>query len=360
MGVDFDLSCETCVQFSCHVRLPLDQKSWTSCWMVVLRLAPSQSYLESFGQVLISQIPVGGHLVSILLLSLHLNMTAGKSQLCHTIAVTCQLPIDNGGAEGMLQHQCFNLWANFPTFLSLTPGCASTDYTGKCLYIDTEGTFRPERLLAVAERYFFPQMTSVQAHRPQSLSLGLDFKATTCLTMWHTQGLTTQTTSWPYSPKWVAAFYELFCASSFNHVGCWKLVLQLWLCHCWLSKIMKQMWFMMIDHPGSCNDVWVAVCSGGGGQRNCSLQVRKVFWARSLLKTHLSIWFWSGRTILGGGSYPRGKCTSHSFSALCSGCLDFNVHNGQCQCFQISNTLIGNSYPKDTSWLNGCVWCICV
>ena len=25
--------------------------------------------------------------------------------------------------------------------------------TGKCLYIDTEGTFRPERLLAVAERY---------------------------------------------------------------------------------------------------------------------------------------------------------------------------------------------------------------
>jgi len=47
----------------------------------------------------------------------------GKSQLCHTIAVTCQLPIDNGGAEG------------------------------KCLYIDTEGTFRPERLLAVAERF---------------------------------------------------------------------------------------------------------------------------------------------------------------------------------------------------------------
>merc|ERR1719471_320470 len=47
----------------------------------------------------------------------------GKSQLCHTMAVTCQLPIDMGGAEG------------------------------KCLYIDTEGTFRPERLLAVAERF---------------------------------------------------------------------------------------------------------------------------------------------------------------------------------------------------------------
>ncbi|XP_077998308.1 DNA repair protein RAD51 homolog A [Glandiceps talaboti] len=47
----------------------------------------------------------------------------GKTQLCHTLAVTCQLPIDNGGGEG------------------------------KCLYIDTEGTFRPERLLAVSERY---------------------------------------------------------------------------------------------------------------------------------------------------------------------------------------------------------------
>ena len=47
----------------------------------------------------------------------------GKSQLCHTLAVTCQLPIDMGGGEG------------------------------KCLYIDTEGTFRPNRLVSIAERY---------------------------------------------------------------------------------------------------------------------------------------------------------------------------------------------------------------
>ncbi|XP_021364527.1 DNA repair protein RAD51 homolog 1-like [Mizuhopecten yessoensis] len=47
----------------------------------------------------------------------------GKTQICHTLAVTCQLPIDMGGGEG------------------------------KALYVDTEGTFRPERLLAVAERY---------------------------------------------------------------------------------------------------------------------------------------------------------------------------------------------------------------
>lgn len=47
----------------------------------------------------------------------------GKTQLCHMLAVTCQLPVEHNGGEG------------------------------KCLYIDTEGTFRPERLLAVAEKY---------------------------------------------------------------------------------------------------------------------------------------------------------------------------------------------------------------
>lgn len=47
----------------------------------------------------------------------------GKTQICHTLAVTCQMPIESGGGEG------------------------------KCLFIDTEGTFRSERLIAVAERF---------------------------------------------------------------------------------------------------------------------------------------------------------------------------------------------------------------
>lgn len=47
----------------------------------------------------------------------------GKTQLCHQLCVTCQLPFNQGGGEG------------------------------KALYIDTEGTFRPERCLAIAERY---------------------------------------------------------------------------------------------------------------------------------------------------------------------------------------------------------------
>ena len=47
----------------------------------------------------------------------------GKSQLCHMLSVTCQLPLDVGGAEG------------------------------KCLYIDTERTFRPERFVDIVVRY---------------------------------------------------------------------------------------------------------------------------------------------------------------------------------------------------------------
>ncbi len=47
----------------------------------------------------------------------------GKTQLCHTLCVTCQLPLDQGGAEG------------------------------KAIYVDTEGTFRPQKLVAIAERF---------------------------------------------------------------------------------------------------------------------------------------------------------------------------------------------------------------
>jgi RecA/RadA recombinase len=59
----------------------------------------------------------------------------GKTQLCHTLCVTAQLPLDQGGGEG------------------------------KALYIDTEGTFRPERLQAIAARFGL--------NRAYSLGLGL-------------------------------------------------------------------------------------------------------------------------------------------------------------------------------------------
>lgn len=47
----------------------------------------------------------------------------GKTQLCHTLCVTSQLPKDMGGCEG------------------------------KVAYIDTEGTFRPDRIRSIAERF---------------------------------------------------------------------------------------------------------------------------------------------------------------------------------------------------------------
>eukprot|EP00127_Corallochytrium_limacisporum_P006486 Clim_evm17s229 gene=Clim_evmTU17s229 len=47
----------------------------------------------------------------------------GKTQCCHTLCVTAQLPLELGGAAG------------------------------KALYIDTEGTFRPDRLRPIAERF---------------------------------------------------------------------------------------------------------------------------------------------------------------------------------------------------------------
>mmetsp|Transcript_48845 Transcript_48845/g.85450 ORF Transcript_48845/g.85450 Transcript_48845/m.85450 type:complete len:346 (-) Transcript_48845:106-1143(-) len=47
----------------------------------------------------------------------------GKTQLCHTLCVTAQRPLDQGGAEG------------------------------RVIYVDTEGTFRPQKLVAIAERF---------------------------------------------------------------------------------------------------------------------------------------------------------------------------------------------------------------
>ena len=46
-----------------------------------------------------------------------------KTQLCHTLCVTCQMPIKDGVGAGM------------------------------AMYIDCEGTFRPERLVPIAKRF---------------------------------------------------------------------------------------------------------------------------------------------------------------------------------------------------------------
>jgi DNA repair protein RAD51 len=71
----------------------------------------------------------------------------GKTQLCHTLCVTCQMPISEGGAEGKVRNV---LWCCLTAFLSLRLMCRRSV---QAIYIDTEGTFRPNRLQAIAERF---------------------------------------------------------------------------------------------------------------------------------------------------------------------------------------------------------------
>ena len=66
---------------------------------------------------------LGGGFESNSITELFGEFRTGKTQICHTLCVTCQLPKSNGGGEG------------------------------KAIYIDTEGTFRPEKLASIAERF---------------------------------------------------------------------------------------------------------------------------------------------------------------------------------------------------------------
>lgn len=66
---------------------------------------------------------IGGGVESGSITELFGEFRTGKTQLCHMLAVTCQLSLTRGGGNG------------------------------KCIYIDTEGTFRPERLSPIAQRF---------------------------------------------------------------------------------------------------------------------------------------------------------------------------------------------------------------
>ena len=66
---------------------------------------------------------LGGGFESNSITELFGEFRTGKTQICHTLCITCQLPKKDGGGEG------------------------------KAIYIDTEGTFRPEKLASIAERF---------------------------------------------------------------------------------------------------------------------------------------------------------------------------------------------------------------
>jgi len=52
--------------------------------------------------------------------TLYGEAATGKTQLCHTLAIKCQLPVNQGGAEG------------------------------KCIFIDTHGAFQADRIAEIA------------------------------------------------------------------------------------------------------------------------------------------------------------------------------------------------------------------
>ncbi|CEL92123.1 unnamed protein product [Vitrella brassicaformis CCMP3155] len=66
---------------------------------------------------------LGGGMETGMLTEVFGEFRSGKTQLCHTLAVTAQLPVEQGGAEG------------------------------RVAWIDSEGTFRPERITKIAEGF---------------------------------------------------------------------------------------------------------------------------------------------------------------------------------------------------------------
>lgn len=66
---------------------------------------------------------LGGGLMSQSISEVYGEFRTGKTQLAHTMSVVTQLPPEMGGASG------------------------------KVAYIDTEGTFRPDRIRSIADRF---------------------------------------------------------------------------------------------------------------------------------------------------------------------------------------------------------------
>ena len=68
----------------------------------------------------------------------------GKTQLSHTMSVIAQLPRDMGGAEGKVAYiGALSVWTHLRWQVI-------ADFT---FATDTEGTFRPERIAQIAERF---------------------------------------------------------------------------------------------------------------------------------------------------------------------------------------------------------------
>ncbi|TDH68683.1 hypothetical protein CCR75_004749 [Bremia lactucae] len=87
-------------------------------------------FFSEFDQIL------GGGLETMSVTEVHGEFRTGKTQLCHTVCVTAQLPRSRGGGADKPRAEHVNL------------------FVGKVAFVDTEGTFRPNRVAEIAkERY---------------------------------------------------------------------------------------------------------------------------------------------------------------------------------------------------------------
>lgn len=74
---------------------------------------------------------LGGGVVSTSITEAFGEFRTGKTQLSHTLCVTAQLPVSMGGANGKVYIY----------------------FKKKAAFIDTEGTFRPDRIRSIAQRF---------------------------------------------------------------------------------------------------------------------------------------------------------------------------------------------------------------
>lgn len=74
----------------------------------------------------------------------------GKTQLCHTLCVTAQRPLDQGGAEGRVIYVDTEGMEPSLTLCIIESNSHTYDLLTRFIYFS--GTFRPQKLVAIAER----------------------------------------------------------------------------------------------------------------------------------------------------------------------------------------------------------------
>ncbi|AFP65561.1 DNA repair protein Rad51 (nucleomorph) [Chroomonas mesostigmatica CCMP1168] len=105
------------IQSEAAKHVPLGFCSAMECYVIRQDLAHLTTGSRNLDKIL------GGGIETGSITELFGEFRTGKTQLCHNISVSCQLSFEQGGGEG------------------------------RALYIDTEGTFRPERIVSIAERF---------------------------------------------------------------------------------------------------------------------------------------------------------------------------------------------------------------